>query len=265
MEFLMVSTATAITSLTSLAGKLDDTSIHEIRKLTKQFRAQLDLQRALHGKNPEREKLHQSLRQLARLLCPQRDRCVMDAALGELADQSSGQPDLVRLLNSLRNALGSKSLTEPEIHKIQKLAAEVVAKAPGLMSSSFNDGMLDQFLYSRLSELSKLGPGLLVAQDFDALHKWRKQIKALMYQFQLKSSPSAKDLEIMDKLDQLGSSLGKVNDIHVLGDTLLQMFDGQEVAESQSQFASVMAMLDVRLREELESSRQLHYVLSTWL
>lgn len=261
----MVSTTTAITSLTALAGKLDDASIHEVRKLTKQFRAQLDLQRALNGKNPERERLHQSLRQLARLLCPQRDRFVMDAALGEMADQSSGQPGLVSLLNSLRNSLGSKSLTEGEIHRIQKLAGEIAAEAPGLLSSSFKDGMLDQFLHSRLSELSKPGPGLIAAQDFDALHKWRKQIKALMFQFQLKPSPSAKDLEIIEQLDQLGSSLGKVNDMHVLRDTLLQMFVGQEVTESQSQFASVLAMIDDRLREELESSRQLHYVVSTWL
>lgn len=251
----MVSTTITIDALTSLASNLDASSVHEIRKLTKQIRACLVLQRALGADYPDNKKMYRLVKKLAHVLCPQRDRTVMDAALGAMAEESSDQPDLVSLLNSLRDRLGSAPLSAHEVRRVQALVREITASAPESLCSTINDSSLDSYLNASLAELRRSGPALLAGDDFDALHAWRKRVKNLMYQWQLKASPDANDLQIVEELEQLGSCLGKVNDMHMLKESLLQSIKAEKMAERQAALVPILDLIDVRLGQELVNSQ----------
>ena len=251
----MVSTTAIIDTLITSAANLDDTAVHEIRKATKQLRARLALQRAFEGSRPDTENLRQSVKQLARMLCEQRNRFVMDAALNEMAEETD-EPELARLLNALRLNLDREPLTTGEIQQAQELVRQIATDAPKLMAADFDAQQLNLFLQTGLAQVTEIGPGLLAGQDFEALHEWRKQVKTLMYQYQLLPFPSSRDLQVMEKLEQLGSCLGNINDLH-----MLNIFAAEQLQvnaeEMQNPFAPVLPLFDSKCSQELGDATKL--------
>ena len=247
----MAALSAIVETLTDSAERLDDTAVHDIRKATKQLRARLALQRALEGSHPDTEALRHSVKQLAHILGPQRNRFVMNSALVELAEVSD-DPALAHSLNSLRMEQTDNALTPGETLHAQELVRGIAATAPRLLDTEFNAQQLDRFLESGLQQVTRAGPELLAGEDYEALHEWRKQVKTLLYQYQLKNSPTHEDERIIERLERLGSCLGKVNDLHMLKNfTAKQQHDG--AALSQESLRAILALLDDKLHQELAS------------
>lgn len=235
-------------------NRLDDTSVHEIRKSTKQIRAHLALLRALEGNHPENEKLRLSVKRLARMLCAQRDLFVINSALQTMAAERA-EPGLALLAPKVREDLETLTFSEREVEQIQELLIEIADSAPALLHTDFDASAVDQFLQSGLATVSRFGPSLLAAENFDDLHNWRKQVKTLMYQYQLKPSSANRDLQVIEQLEQLGSSLGEVNDMHLLKHFVLGQQQLLSAAENRESYGRILNLVDDKLRQKLESSR----------
>jgi len=75
---------------------------------------------------------------------------------------------------------------------------------------------MQEVLSKRLASLFLIGDRQLSANDWEALHAWRKQVKKLMYQYGMKSAMTKRDRKNFETLDALGSSLGRINDLCIL-------------------------------------------------
>ena len=112
-------------------------------------------------------------------------------------------------------------------------------------------------LDTRLQSLLASGPALLASTDWEALHDWRKQVKKLMYQYQVKPSLTARDQDVYDHLDQLGDSLGKINDLSMLEQFAREQEKGFTRAHTMLTFSRLYDLLDQRRQGQLQQSREL--------
>lgn len=195
--------------------KLDETSVHNIRKATKQLRARLQLQHQLEGHHHKTEKLRAAVKELARLLRAQRDADVLAGLLQELIT-ASDDLTVQQLLSALRSDLYSGPMPAENMKRVHTLVREIQKKTPKLIQDRYTEAEINQVMVKKFTTLCESGRDLLTGEDWEALHNWRKQVKKLLYQYQLKTSMTPKDLYILDHLEELGTGLGNINDLCML-------------------------------------------------
>lgn len=194
---------------------LDEAAVHSLRKKTKQLRAQLQLLRQFEGKQHDTEHLRGAVKELARTLAQQRDTDVMANLLQELQQACTDQ-EIHALLRQFSDALHRPHLPDEDLTKIASLVRDIEQHSVKLARLRYPDTDINQVLENRLKILCAAGQALLDSRDWEALHDWRKQVKKLMYQFDLKPSPTRRDQHIAEQLDILGSVLGRINDFTML-------------------------------------------------
>lgn len=199
-----------------LKGKnLDEDSVHKIRKGTKQLRARLQLLRQLEGQHHDTEQLRQSVKELARMLATQRDADVMSFTLQQMIAETEDL-EVQQLLASLRSELQPAQMPTGDMKRIHKLIREIDKSSQKLLNHNLPAEEIGQVLERRFAVLCATGRELLTSNDWEALHDWRKQVKKLMYQFQLKPALTPRDFFVFEHLDKLGSGLGNINDLSIL-------------------------------------------------
>lgn len=236
------------------ASTLDEASVHKIRKSTKQLRARLQLLRQLEGRRDDTERLRQSVKALARLLAAQRDADVMDDALQDMMTRTDN-PDVQQLLASLRDDLKPEPLVPGDRKRIHKLIREINKSTKKLKTYKYENTEIDIILNSRLSGLCAMGKELLGTSDWEAIHDWRKQVKKLMYQYQLKPALTPKDLFVYEHLTHLGSSLGNINDMSILENFVYNHEIRSTRAHELDLYVKINALIDERRQEELSDCR----------
>ena len=242
--------------LTHKGKRLDVASVHRVRKRTKQLRAQLELQRALEGQLLEMKELRQLVKQLARLLAPQRDADVMSAALQQLSTQT-GSAKVKQLLLSLDEKLQPNALSGSDMKTIHKLVGKIEAAAPSLLHSNHNSEAVHQLLETRLAALCASGAELLDSHDWETLHDWRKLVKKLMYQFQLQASLTPREERLFQQLEKLGDCLGRIHDMCML-ETYVQGHQAQAGDQHKaSSYKKIFKLIEANQEQELASFRQL--------
>lgn len=242
-------------SLPHHGGSLDQESVHHIRKGTKQLRARLQLLRRLEGEQEETERLRESVKELARMLAGQRDTDVMHNLLQELIEET-GDPELSDLLVELRDNLVSERLPEGDIKRIRKLVSEIEKSTHKLLKDDYSESDINRVLEERLSALCGAGRILLASSDWEALHDWRKQVKKLMYQYELKASPTPRDLYVYDHLDQLGGALGRINDLSMLKKYVRNQESANTRASTLLLFGKIFDMIEDRRQSQLAQCRE---------
>ena len=234
----------------NLKPTLDEQSVHNIRKVTKQLRARLQLLRQLEGPRQETEQLRQAVKELARLLAAQRDADVMSGLLQELITETEDL-EVQQLLAALRCELHGGDMPAGDVSRIHRLVREIEKNSPRLLQARHSDAEISRVLDTRLAALCAAGRELLSGTDWEALHDWRKQVKKLMYQYQLKPMLSPKEYFVLESLDRLGSVLGSINDLCLLERYILNHQSGETRAHSLEVYARTRDMVDGRRNREL--------------
>jgi CHAD domain-containing protein len=239
---------------------LDAASVHHIRKGTKQLRARLQLLRQLEGQHQETEQLRQAVKELARMLAGQRNADVMYSLLQELID-ACDDTNVVDLLTAMQDSLSSTKLPADEKKRISKLVHDIEHKTRRLAQFKYGETDINRVLAARLDSLLAAGPALLASSDWEALHDWRKQVKKLMYQYDMKPSPTPGDLHVYEQLDQLGNGLGKINDLSMLKSFVREREKHYTRAKALLVFDKVYAMIDYRRETQLHLCQDLFSVI----
>lgn len=243
-------------SLPAKGNALDEEKVHHLRKGTKQLRARLQLLRQLEGQREETERLRDSVKQLARLLATQRDADVMQNHLAEFIDQCT-DPEMEELLTELRDNLEGQNLPHTDIDRIRHLVSYIEKNTHKLKKHKYPEEEIEKILEQRLALLCTEGTSLLQSVDWPALHEWRKGVKKLMYQYGLKSSQTPKDLYVYEHLDQLGSSLGKINDMTILENYVREQESLNTRAHTLELFEKIYTLIDNERLAMLEESRRI--------
>lgn len=247
----------------SLFGKLpapgepfDEACVHSIRKETKRLRACLELQRALEGQILEMRELRQSVKTLARMLADRRDADVMSDALQKMQAATEDNPTrqlLVRLSKDLEPA----QLSPSDSQEIHQLLATIETGTAKLLTPEKYPEAIECLLETRLAALHSSGQELLGSRDWEALHDWRKLVKKLMYQFQLKRCLTGKDQSVSDALERLGQSLGVLHDLCILEDYVQGHRNSSSQPQNSSAYAKILADIAARQEQELIQFRKL--------
>jgi CHAD domain-containing protein len=253
-------------TLISKKNTLDNESVHQLRKGTKQLRAHLHLIRQLQGHQQETEHLRQSVKKLARMLAGQRDANVMYALLQELTAQTT-DAELTALMTELQHKLKGERLPRIDIRQIHKMTRDIDRSTDKLLADRPEENEINQLLEACLENLCESGQDLLynTIANWDDLHNWRKQVKKLTYQYKLKKNPNPRDLTIIDKLDLLGDSLGKINDFNILDNFVRRQQYLNTRAQTLQTFTQLIALLDEHKDLLLVQTQQLFAELNTLL
>ena len=245
-------------TLSSKSKTLDNESVHQLRKGTKQLRAHLHLIRQLQGHQKETEHLRQSVKKLARMLAGQRDADVMYALLQELINQTT-DAELTSLMVELQHVLNSERLPQIDIRQVHKMARDIDRSTDKLLPHEPEGNEINQLLEVCLENLCEEGQDLLynAAANWNDLHNWRKQVKKLTYQYKLKKNPDPVDLLIIEKLDQLGDSLGKINDLNILDNFVRRQQYLNTRAQILHTFTQLLGLLDEHKYLLLAQTQQL--------
>ena len=246
----------------SLKPTLDEQSVHNIRKGTKQLRARLQLLRQLEGPRQETEQLRQAVKELARLLAAQRDADVMSGLLQELITETEDL-EVQQLLAALRSELHGGDMPAGDVSRIHRLVREIEKKSPRLLQARHSDAEIGRVLDTRLAALCAAGRELLSGNDWEALHDWRKQVKKLMYQYQLKPMLSPKEYFVLENLDRLGSALGSINDLCLLERYMLNHQSAETRAHSLDVYARARGMVDGRRNREMANCHEVFGAISS--
>ena len=253
-------------TLSSKSKTLDNESVHQLRKGTKQLRAHLHLIRQLQGHQQETEHLRQSVKKLARMLADQRDADVMYALLQELINQTT-DAELSTLMTELQHVLNSERLPHMDIRQIHKMARDIDRSTDKLLADEPEGDEINQLLDVCLKSLCESGQDLLynTVANWDDLHNWRKQVKKLTYQYKLKKNPGPRDLSIIYKLDLLGDSLGKINDFNILDNFIRRQQHLNTRAQTLQGFTQLLDLLDQHKYLLLAQTQKLFAELTTLL
>lgn len=232
------------------AGKLDRESVHHIRKGTKQLRARLQLMRQLDDRDRKTEQLRQAVKELARLLAGQRDADVLHGLMEELKADCDDR-EVRALLDSLQGKLTGRHLPVDTMNRIVKLVREIEHGSHQLAPLGSPAADIDRLLAARLQRLLAAGPALLASSDWPALHDWRKQVKKLMYQVDMKPDRAPGDIVVRNHLDQLGDCLGKINDLCMLENFVRHQEADVTRAHTVDTFGRLLQLLDRRRQARL--------------
>ena len=238
----------------SLQPTLDEQSVHNLRKGTKQLRARLQLLRQLEGPRRDTEQLRQAVKELAHLLAAQRDVDVMAGLLQALITDTEDL-EVQQLLAALRSELHGDALHAHDVSRIHRLVRDIEKKSPRLLRKRHSDAEIGRVLDTRLAALCAAGRELLHGNDWKSLHDWRKQVKKLAYQYQLKPALTPKDYYVLEHLDRLGSILGNINDLCLLERFMTDHQARETRAHSLDVYARAHALVDARRNAEFTACR----------
>lgn len=194
-------------------------AIHELRVLTKQLRAALQLYSAVVSK-PIRTTMAHKIKQVADLFSRQRDLYVQQKTLTKLLKRS---PHIMIQVQALYDVLGDteKDTSMADALLVKKELVEIAniwARDIATDSTEFADrGLLKTF-----RKAEKLGVRAIEYDIDDDFHEWRKWAKYLYYQLLLSvASDQNAPADYLKLLKKLGDSLGVFHDYCVLENTVV--------------------------------------------
>jgi CHAD domain-containing protein len=226
------------------AATLDADAIHRSRVIVKKLRAWLRLLHQ-HRHSTHWQAADKALRQIARSLSEQRDDQVLGDTvlwLGSNSADVAARADcrkLHGLLPHTRKATRERPTVSAEIRQLCLPDRQL------LQPTALLEGL--RLAYARTRRLSRAALADPESPKTpEKLHRLRKWVKYLHYQ--LKLLFSGDDIELLQPgaLDQLGSTLGRIHDLH----ELLRTLDKTPVKQQQTKATQRAMATAVRLADE---------------
>lgn len=214
---------------------LDDRGIHQARRALKKARAALRLLRPAWGESQYRIE-NQALRDAGRCLSPLRDaRAVLDGFenLSRRLDADAGaQPALVQVRGLLQRELRlarrlMRRPSEPlercidllEAHRIRRRVAESARVERGASDPDAPREALRRLYRKARRQLDRAGQHH--AEDEDAVHEWRKQVKYLLNAAEeLREHLGPRADKLIERTDAIADDLGTEHDLAVLSERI---------------------------------------------
>ena len=200
---------------------LEPEVVHALRVSTKRLRAFWQLYRST-GDAALAKRSIDRLRDAARTLSGLRDDHVLHQLLRSLAAIASDRDrgEFLAAGSSLVSPMaGTKDLRQ--VHR-DLLAVLATDGDDWLHTAQPSDQDLVRFGLGRtFAKAADLGQGALESKCLEELHRWRRWVKYLRYQLEPLATPQRSSIaELYAELKQLGSALGRRNDLHQLRQAL---------------------------------------------
>lgn len=194
----------------------DKKKTHHIRVCIKRLLARLQLLEKLTATEPPISGLVHLLKQLSQHLATTRDRDVMVILLKQLTKKTNIAP-VNGLLNQTRELLLSAN-PQPTIKLgvIHSLARDICTSLQTTPQSDIGAAQVQHYLHKKWRHIGSQYGAKVGEQEQEKLHKLRKKLKCLSYQYEVLEGLKTSLLLPVKQLAKLGTKLGKVHDLFVL-------------------------------------------------
>jgi len=240
--------------LSAYSAPLTDTSVHSLRVGVKRLRASW---RLLQQQIPEPTfaDAEARLKAIHRTLAPSRDAvAVVDAARALVTKTEKRKSQIALAL--LARALGDKpvdTLTRASMDQVSDGFQQESGVWRELDAEHLSDGALIDGFVRCYRRGRKLGREVLVRDDAELMHQWRRWVKCGFFQLDMiRPVLCAENRARRWYLDRLGDALGKHHDLLLLRQRI------GDVALDEDARLRVEAVLEARLDTYRDRARKLH-------
>ncbi|MFQ3196643.1 MAG: CHAD domain-containing protein [Paraglaciecola sp.] len=227
---------------------------HQIRVCIKRLLARLHLLEKVTATDPNISNLSQSLKQLSCHLAKTRDRDVMVALLEQLTTKANTTSINNLLKQTRRRLLGAEQQPITKLKVLQNLATGIHTDLHLIPHSGISLGQIQHYLQKRWQRICDQYKAILREQYPQKMHKLRRKIKWLCYQYELLDELEPSSWLPTKKLAKLGTKLGKVHDFFVLESYLCHQ--QQLSAKNIQNYDSVYNLLSNKRKHLLEQCRK---------
>ena len=202
-------------------GGLEPDAVHEARVGTKRVRALWHLFKPTANAALAKAGIARQ-RRAARALAELRDDHVLRRLVVDLAAEAPSEDEpAFREALALIEAPRSKHVVSPESHRdiLDALGAD---SAEWLGIEPIDDAEITRLGLGRsIAKMRELGDVALAGRVPEEMHRWRRWVKYLRYQLEPLATPERALIRSHhDDLKRIGSTLGSLHDLHVLGTAL---------------------------------------------
>jgi CHAD domain-containing protein len=205
-----------ITQLQSIRHPPGKKKNHQIRVCIKRVLARLHLLEKVTATDPNISNLSQSLKQLSRQLATMRDRDVMLALLEQLLAQNTATSVNDLLKQTRERLIGTNQQPTAELRVLHTKAADICTNLHLIPKSSIGLSQIQHYMQKKWQRICGQYKSIVREQDQLKLHKLRKKLKSLSYQYEVLDELEPSSWLPAKKLTKLGTKLGKVHDLFVL-------------------------------------------------
>ena len=203
----------------------NDKQVHKIRVSNKRLRARLQLLNRLAGQLYETTDIVDQLKKLNQYLSGQRDYDVVVKLLDCIIEDEKNSK-LLPLFIKIKESIVRSSRVESLNYKdIQKVTIEIWNCYMCLPDTNIKLDDISSHIQKSFRKICKSGSHAMKIQGCDGLHEWRKQVKNLVYQYEILHKGKY-DLSLpMKELEKLGDKLGQVHDLCFLEQIINEQYD----------------------------------------
>lgn len=185
--------------------------VHKARVLVKKLRARLKLVNALLPGEPTIILTDTRLRTFNQTLSHLRDLDVVSATLQEVSQKHSSKA-LSKIIGEIQGYCRVRIQQEKsQSADLQEQAERIIRGLDGLTGIELRVRDIHTYLKQQRRTCCHSGEKALRTQKCEKLHKWRKQVKSLIYQLEITKAPN-KLQDVATTLNKLATHLGQVHD-----------------------------------------------------
>ncbi|MFT6896766.1 MAG: CHAD domain-containing protein [Paraglaciecola sp.] len=243
-----------ITQLHTIGHPLGKKKTHKIRVCIKGLLARLQLLEKVTATDADISNLSQSIKQLSLHLAATRDRDVMVALLEQLTTKANTTSVNSLLKQTRKWLLGADQQPTTNLRVLQNLATDIRTNLHLIPQSSMSLAQIQHYLQKKWQRICGQYKSILREQDPQKLHKLRKKIKSLYYQYEVLSERQHPASLPTKKLTKLGKKLGAIHDLFIL-ESYLHNQQQQSAADTHT-YNSVYALLSSKRTHLLKQCRK---------
>lgn len=230
--------------------------VHRARVLVKKLRARLKLLSAFLPDKDLISNIDNELSTFNQSLSHLRDFDVVSETLHQLT-QNRHSKKLAKIVNELQGYFRVKiQQQKSQTDSLQQQTDRIISELKQLGDIELHNRDIHHYLERELRVCCKSGEAALKGEKCTKLHKWRKKIKALLYQHQILEATDKKRLKYSILLDKLGKRLGKVHDYCFILDLIGNI---QQEIQLQHDTSPLLNLLEKEKRNQLAKVRKLQH------
>ena len=244
----------------AVTGTKTAQDVHRARVLVKKLRARLKLLSAFLPDKDIITRIDNELRTFNQSLSHLRDFEVVSETLQELTQNRHGKK-LAKIVLELQGYFRVKIQQEKsQTDSLQHQAEQIIRDLQQLRNIELRHRDVHHYLERELRICCKSGEAALKNEKCTKLHKWRKVIKALLYQYQILEAMDKNRLKYSVLLNKLGKRLGKVHDYCFIRDLIGNI---QQETQLNHDTTPLLNLLEKEKRNQLAKARKLQHKMCT--
>jgi len=144
----------------------------------------------------------------------------------------------------------------PQYVDLQEQVRQVSSQLDALGSVELERRKLMDYLQEQLLACCDASDEALRDRKCKQLHAWRKDVKRILYQLQVLSSPNTRRMKLAKRLDKLGKHLGLVHDYCFIQEMIANLGD-EHVLKNDA--APLVKLLDKKRDKQIKKCAKLQH------